>query len=63
MSHRRINRRADCPALRDLQNTLQRTRTQGNGIQTHATHHSSESSWKPKEIPLGDDRILVLDAD
>jgi hypothetical protein len=27
------------------------------------THRSSESSRKPKEIPLRDDRILVLDAD
>ena len=26
-------------------------------------HHSNESTWKPREIPLGDDRILVLDAD
>ena len=27
------------------------------------THHSNESPWKPKEIPLGDDLILVLNAD
>jgi hypothetical protein len=26
-------------------------------------HHRNESPWKPKEVPLGDDRILVLDAD
>jgi hypothetical protein len=26
-------------------------------------NHSNESSWRPKEVPLGDDRILVLDAD
>ena len=25
--------------------------------------HSNESPWKPREVPLGDDRILVLDAD
>ena len=27
------------------------------------THHSNESSWKPKEVPLDEDRILVLDVD
>jgi hypothetical protein len=26
-------------------------------------HHSNESRWKPREVPLRDDRILVLDAD
>ena len=26
-------------------------------------HHSNESSWKPREIPLDDGRILILDAD
>lgn len=26
-------------------------------------HQSNESRWKPKEVPLDDDRILVLDAD
>ena len=26
-------------------------------------HHSNGSTWKPKEVPLGDDRVLVLDAD
>ena len=27
------------------------------------THHSNESQWKPREVPLDDDRILVLDVD
>ena len=27
------------------------------------THLSNESTWKPAQIPLDDDRILVLDAD
>jgi hypothetical protein len=27
------------------------------------THHSNESCWKPREVPLDEDRILVLDAD
>ncbi len=27
------------------------------------THQSNECAWKPKEVPLGDDRVLVLDAD
>jgi hypothetical protein len=27
------------------------------------THHSKESSWKPMEVALGDDRIRALDAD
>ncbi|MFZ4766916.1 MAG: hypothetical protein ACOYMN_18340 [Roseimicrobium sp.] len=27
------------------------------------THHSNESRWKPKEIPLGDGRTIVLNAD
>ena len=26
-------------------------------------HQSNESTWKPKEVPLDDGRILVLDAD
>jgi hypothetical protein len=26
-------------------------------------HISNESRWKPRQLPLGDDRILVLDAD
>jgi hypothetical protein len=26
-------------------------------------HHSNESPWKPKEVLLGDDLILILDAD
>ncbi len=26
-------------------------------------HQSNESTWKPKEVPLDDERILVLDAD
>jgi hypothetical protein len=26
-------------------------------------HHSIESPWKPREVPLDDDRILALDAD
>jgi hypothetical protein len=28
-----------------------------------AAHHSNESPWKPKEVLLDEDRILVLDAD
>jgi hypothetical protein len=28
-----------------------------------SAHHSNESPWKPKEVPLDDDRILVLEAD
>jgi hypothetical protein len=27
------------------------------------THHSNESPWKPREVPLDEDRILVLDVD
>ena len=27
------------------------------------TQHSNESLWKPREVPLGDDRVPVLDAD
>jgi hypothetical protein len=27
------------------------------------THHSNKSPWKPKEVPLDRDRILVLDVD
>ena len=26
-------------------------------------HHSNESRWKPREVPLDEGRILVLDAD
>jgi hypothetical protein len=26
-------------------------------------HRRKESRWKPKEVPLGDDRLLVLDAE
>jgi hypothetical protein len=32
-------------------------------VHWHETHHSNESPWKPKEVPLNDERILVLDAD
>jgi hypothetical protein len=35
----------------------------GVGEPGWTAHHSNESSWKPKEVPLGDDRILVLDAE
>ena len=33
------------------------------GLQWLDTQHSNESPWRPREVPLGDDRILVLDAD
>jgi hypothetical protein len=27
------------------------------------THHNNESSWKPREVPLDEDCIPVLNAD
>lgn len=33
------------------------------GFHWQDIHHSNASAWKPREGPLGDDRILILGAD